>query len=169
MYNGNYYAVYCWFIVIFESKPGGDGLCRPLARRRPHPVAREEATAWHIRCSSSCKMITATTDPLRVRAHAPDLMGKYDFPPAHVRHAAPPQPLQAKPRCCPRHARRQPLAAARRVRRRRQCWPPHQASLLPTPHSPVAARCCLPAAAACPAMEEGGQWSMQAREREMRG
>ena len=47
MYNGIYYTVYLWLIVIFDGKPGGDGLGRPLTRRRTRPVARGKATAQH--------------------------------------------------------------------------------------------------------------------------
>jgi len=47
MYNGIYYAVYLRLIVIFDGKPGGDGLGRPLTRRRTRPVARGKATAQH--------------------------------------------------------------------------------------------------------------------------
>ena len=65
MYNGNYDAVYCRFIMIFKTKPGGDDLCRPLARRRPRPVARGNATALRLCCSSNCETLPATTDPLR--------------------------------------------------------------------------------------------------------
>ena len=65
MYNDNYYAVYCWFIVIFETKSEGDSLCRPLVRRRPRPVARGNATALRLCCSSNCETLPATTDPLR--------------------------------------------------------------------------------------------------------
>jgi len=47
MYNGIYYAVYLRLIVIFDGKPGGDGLGRPLTRRRTQLVARGKATAQH--------------------------------------------------------------------------------------------------------------------------
>ena len=57
--------------LLWFSRPNRKATAFVVLSRGRRPVARGKATTWRLRCSSSCEMMTATTDPLRVPARAP--------------------------------------------------------------------------------------------------